>query len=116
MENHFKSKFKIVLVPFPFSENPESVKVRPALCLTEPQGIKKEILIAYITSQIDTENLESDLVIKDYKKHNLKNTSKIKLHKCVSITANLIKQELSIIDSNLQKEVKKKLIHLLELN
>jgi mRNA interferase MazF len=42
---------KIFLVPFPF-DDASATKVRPAVCLTEPLGIYRHIILAFITSQV----------------------------------------------------------------
>ena len=53
-------RYKIVLVPFPFDDL-ESVKVRPAICLTTTIGTYKHVVIAFITSQISKATEISDL-------------------------------------------------------
>ena len=40
---------KIVLVPFPF-DGLSSAKVRPALCLTDPIGPHRHVVLAFITA------------------------------------------------------------------
>jgi len=40
---------KVVLVPFPFDDL-SSNKVRPAVCLTEPLGSHRHVVVAFITS------------------------------------------------------------------
>jgi mRNA interferase MazF len=53
---------KVVLVPFPFDDL-STVKVRPAVCLTDPIGLHRHVILAFITSRIPTDLLESDLVL-----------------------------------------------------
>ncbi len=55
-------KYKIVLVPFPFDDLSDR-KVRPALCLTEPLGFHKHVVLAFITSQTSNALLSSDIII-----------------------------------------------------
>jgi hypothetical protein len=47
---------KIVLVPFPFDDLSGS-KVRPAICLTDPVGQHRHVVLGFITSQIISINL-----------------------------------------------------------
>jgi len=39
---------KVVLVPFPFDDF-SGTKVRPAVCLTEPIGTHRHVILAFIT-------------------------------------------------------------------
>jgi mRNA interferase MazF len=41
---------KVVLVPFPFDDL-SSTKVRPAVCLTNPIGPHRHVIVAFISSQ-----------------------------------------------------------------
>ena len=56
------TKHKVVLVPFPFDDL-SSNKVRPAVCLTDPIGPHRHVILAFITSRVSPEPLASDLVI-----------------------------------------------------
>ena len=56
-------KNTIVLVPFPFDDF-ASVKVRPAICLTNIIGKYNHIVIAFISSRIPKEPLETDMIIR----------------------------------------------------
>ena len=97
-------KNNIVLVPFPFDDF-STLKVRPALCLTNEIGNYNHIIIAFISSKINDELLESDLIIKlkEDLKSGLQVDSVIKLHKLVTIPKILIKRKLSIIsDLNIE--------------
>jgi PemK-like protein. len=56
---------KVVLVPFPFDDL-STTKVRPAVCLTDPTdpiGPHRHVILAFITSRIPTDLLESDMVL-----------------------------------------------------
>lgn len=63
MENLSMVKSSIVLVPFPFDDF-SFTKVRPALCLTSEIGLHDHVIIAFITSKIPNELIDSDFVIK----------------------------------------------------
>ncbi len=56
------TKHKVVLVPFPFDDL-SATKVRPAVCLTEPIGPHRHVILAFITSQVLPDPLATDLVI-----------------------------------------------------
>ena len=56
------TKYKVVLVPFPFDDLTSS-KVRPAVCLSDPIGPYRHVILAFITSRVPDELLASDFVI-----------------------------------------------------
>ena len=56
-------KNTIVLVPFPFDDF-SVTKVRPALCLTNEIGKYNHVIIAFISSKIPDDLIESDNIIK----------------------------------------------------
>src|SRR5215207_9622683 len=56
------TKGKVVLVPFPFDDL-SSTKVRPAVCLTDPLGLHRHVVLAFITSQAPSRLLSSDLLL-----------------------------------------------------
>lgn len=53
---------KLVLVPFPFDDLSDS-KVRPALCLTDPIGPNRHVVLAFLTSRIELRVPPTDLVL-----------------------------------------------------
>jgi mRNA interferase MazF len=110
-------KNSIVLVPFPFDDF-SSTKVRPALCLTSEIGTYNHIIIAFISSRIPDDLIESDFVIKKNTKFwtgtGLTIDSVIRLHKMVTIPKSLIKRKLGVIDKNVQKAIAKKISQLFE--
>jgi mRNA interferase MazF len=87
-------KNSIVLVPFPFDDF-SSTKVRPALCLTSEIGNHKHIIIAFISSKIPDDLIESDYIIRkdsdSWTGSGLAVDSVIRLHKMVTIPGNLVK-------------------------
>jgi len=56
------TKGKIVLVPFPFDDLTAG-KVRPALCLTDPIGPHRHLIVAFISSQMPTSVSATDIVL-----------------------------------------------------
>ena len=53
---------RIVLVSFPF-EDVSAAKVRPALCLTDPIGPRRHVVVAFLTSRVPDDLLDTDLVV-----------------------------------------------------
>ena len=105
-------KGKIVLVSFPFDDFSEE-KIRPVLCLTEFIGPHKHILVAFITSKIKEEILDTDIVInkddKGFKDTGLSTSSRIQLHRLMTISSSAIKRELGCIDEDVKAKVSSKL-------
>jgi len=50
------TKGKVVLIPFPFDDL-TATKVRPAVCLTDPIGFHRHVIVAFISSQISPDSL-----------------------------------------------------------
>ena len=105
-------KNSIVLVPFPFDDFSAS-KVRPDLCLTSEIGEYNHIIIAFITSKIPDDLIESDLIIKKHSRNSsgtgLTVDSVIRLHKIVTIPKSLIKRKLGVINNSVEVEIKRKI-------
>jgi mRNA interferase MazF len=110
-------KNSVVLVPFPFDDFISS-KVRPALCLTSEIGKFEHVIIAFISSRLPEDILESDLVIKKassyWKGSGLSVDSVIRLHKLVTIPKSLIKRKLGTIDKSVEAEVKRRIANLFD--
>jgi mRNA interferase MazF len=106
------TKGKIVLVPFPFDDL-TAEKVRPALCLTDPLGPHRHVIVAFISSQMPTSVSATDIVLdsrqKDFEATGLRVPSVIRLHRMVTLTTALIRRELGELSSNLQRDVDRKL-------
>ena len=88
MESHSMIKNSIVLVPFPFDDFSNS-KVRPALCLTNEVGRYNHVIIAFISSKLLNDIVDTDIIVKkgsdEWKGTGLTVDSVIKLHKIVTI-------------------------------
>ena len=119
MANQSKLKNKIVLVPFPFDDLSSS-KVRPAVCLTEPIGQHKHVVLAFITSRLPEYPESSDLVLhrdeEDFASTGLRVSSAIRLHRLMTITTELVRRELGELSPKQQEEVKQKLHELFDLD
>ncbi len=112
MESLSMVKGKIVLVSFPFDDFSKE-KIRPVLCLTEFIGPHKHILVAFITSKVKDEILETDILItkddKSFKDTGLSVSSKVQLHRIMTISSSAIKRELGNVDKDMQVKVTAKL-------
>jgi mRNA interferase MazF len=106
---------KVVLVPFPFDDL-SSNKVRPAVCLTDAIGAHRHIVVAFITSQIPTPLLDSDIILsasqREFAQTGLRVSSALRLHRLMTITTGVIQRELGEISSDAQRTVREKLSRL----
>jgi mRNA interferase MazF len=88
---------KVVLVPFPFDDLSAS-KVRPAVCLTEPVGPHRHVVLAFVTSQVEPAPLPSDLVLDPrdpgFAQTGLRLPSTLRLHRLMTASTALIRREL----------------------
>ncbi len=87
------------------------------MCLTNEIGSYNHIVIAFISSKISSELLDSDLII--FANQNLETgllvDSVIKLYKIVTIPKSLIKRKLGVLSEINNEIVKQKLIQLFEV-
>ena len=105
-------KGKVVLVPFPFDDL-SSVKVRPAVCLTEAIGAHRHVILAFITSQVLPDMLDSDVLLDinqpDFAATGLRVSSTLRLHRLMTATTRLIQRQLGELSLAKQEEVGSKL-------
>jgi len=96
-------KDKLVLVPFPFHDF-SFVKVRPAICLTDVIGKFEHVVVAFISSNMDSSSEITDVVLDSdddgFEQTGLKVSSVILLHKMVALPVNLIQRELGKLPPN----------------
>ena len=109
---------KVVLLPFPFDDL-SATKVRPAVCLTDPIGHYEHVALAFITSQMPEELLETDVVLSTerpgYVETGLRLPSVLRLHRMMTVSTSLIQRELGVLSSEMQTEVDEKLRRLFTL-
>jgi len=110
---------KVVLVPFPFDDL-TGEKVRPAVCLTNPIGFHRHIVLAFITSRIPNDLLDTDVVLDsshaDFNVTGLHMSSTLRLHRLMTVTTALIKRELGELSPKMRADVVEKLRKLFGLN
>jgi mRNA interferase MazF len=112
-------KFKIVLVPFPFDDLSGS-KVRTCICLTEPIGTYKHVIVAFITTQIAHATEPSDLHLlksdTSFASTGLHASSAIRLHRVATLPMHLFQRQLGVLPIDYQEEFHTKLKDLLKLD
>lgn len=110
---------KVVLVPFPFDDL-SGEKVRPAVCLTEPVGPHRHVVLAFITSKVPNDLLETDVVLDsnhpNFNVTGLRVSSALRLHRLMTVTTALIRRELGELSPEMQAEVVGKLRKLFGFN
>lgn len=108
---------QIVLVPFPFDDFSDS-KVRPALCLTSEIGKFNHVIIAFISSKIPDDLIDSDVIIRKQSAESIGTglavDSVIRLHKIVTIPKSIIKRKLGGISKSVEADISNKLRRLFE--
>lgn len=112
------TKGKVVLVPFPFDDF-SSTKVRPAVCLTNPIGLHRHVVLAFISSQPPADLLETDLLLDatqaDFAITGLRVSSVLRLHRLMTVTTSFLQRELGELSSPIQGEVNNRLRRLFGL-
>ncbi|MEZ4732487.1 MAG: type II toxin-antitoxin system PemK/MazF family toxin [Caldilineaceae bacterium] len=112
------TKFKVVLVPFPFDDL-SSTKVRPAVCLTDSIGFHNHVVLAFITSRVPTPLLATDLVLdqndSSFIATGLRVTSTLQLHRLMTATTSLLVRDLGTLPHSLQLQVQERLRRLFAL-
>lgn len=109
---------KVVLLPFPFDDL-STTKVRPAVCLTGPIGPYEHVILAFITSRMPEELLETDVLLNSerpgYEETGLRSPSVLRLHRLMTVATSLIQRELGALPPETQTEVDEKLCGLFVL-
>jgi mRNA interferase MazF len=113
------TKGKVVLVPFPFDDL-SAAKVRPAVCLTDPVGPHRHVILAFITSRILADLMETDIVLDisqpDFATTGLRVSSTLRLHRLMTASTSLILRELGELSLGIQAQVADKLRKLFGLS
>ena len=103
----------IVLTPFPFTSL-ESKKVRPALIISSPLIDDRTVIVAFISSVINKENiLKVDFLLdktdKNFDKTGLKKTSIFKLGKLATLDKKIIYGRIGHLPEELMNKINEKL-------
>lgn len=112
------TKGRVVLVPFPFDDL-SATKVRPAVCLSDTIGPYRHTVLAFISSKIPTDLLESDVMLDPdqdgFARTGLRVASILRLHRLMTVKSSLIQRELGELSPLIQNEVAGKLRKLFAL-
>ncbi len=110
---------KVVLVPFPFDDL-TGTKVRPAICLTEPIGPHRHIVVAFITSRVQATTLDTDVSVRpqdpDFTQTGLRVPSTICLHRLMTIAGSTVLRELGVLFDSRLAEIRLRLRRLFHLD
>lgn len=100
----------IVLVPFPFTDL-ETHKKRPALVLAviDSKTLPDLLILAMITSQIDGEMIQGDVLFKDWQRCGLIHPSKLRLAKLVSVEEKIVIEKLGVLPRSGMKMVRQEI-------
>jgi mRNA interferase MazF len=113
------TKHKVVLVPFPFDDL-SAAKVRPAVCLTNPIGPYRHIVLAFVTSSVTATSLATDLLLNagdpDFSLTGLRVSSTLQLHRLMTARTSLILRELGELSPRIQAEMEDRLRKLFDLS
>ena len=103
---------RVVLVAFPFDDR-SAVKLRPAICLTEPAGPFAHITLAFVTSRPPAISLPSDLTLAasrdGFAATGLRATSVVRLHRLLTLGADAIERDLGQLSADMQADVDERL-------
>ncbi len=106
------TKGKVVLVRFPFDDL-SAGKVRPAVCLTNPAGAYRHVVLAFITSRAPTDPLSTDVALAPtqpgFRVTGLRIASTLRLHRLMTASTSLIQRQLGKLSRTTQREVAGKL-------
>jgi mRNA interferase MazF len=106
------TKHKVVLVPFPFDDLTGS-KVRPAVCLSDPIGPYRHVILAFITSSVSVTGLTTDLVLDtadpDFAMTGLRVSSTLQLHRMMTAKSSMILRDLGTLSPRMQTKVEDRL-------
>ena len=101
-------KGKVVLVAFPFDDLSSS-KVRPAVCLTEPMGPHRHVVLAFVSSQVAASLLPTDIPLDTdtpgFSSTGLRVASTLSLHRLMTVTTTVIRRELGALPPEIRADV-----------
>jgi mRNA interferase MazF len=112
MANPSMLKNRIVLIPFPFDDL-SATKVRPAVCLTDPIGPHRHVVVAFVSSRVPPVPMPTDFVIdanhSDFAATRLRAASTIQTHRLMTVTTSVIQRMLGVLSAPLAGELEKRL-------
>ena len=98
---------KVVLVPFPFDDL-AATKLRPAVCLTEPIGAIRHVVVAFITSREISDLLPTDIALPlnhpGFRASGRRVNSVLRLHRLITLSTKIIQRQLGRLSPELERE------------
>ena len=111
-------KDKVLLVPFPFDDL-SGDKVHPVVCLSDPIGVHRHVVVAFVTSRVPVPLLATDLVIAPsddgFGVTGLRKVSTLRLHRLMTVATTTVLRELGELPMQMQEQVRNKLALLFDL-
>jgi mRNA interferase MazF len=111
-------RVKVVLVLFPFDDF-SGTKVRPAVCLTGPIGPHRHVILAFISSRVPADLLETDFILDstqaDFAATSLRVSSALRLHRLMTVPIPFLQRDLGELSPRMQDEVSYRLRKLFSL-
>ena len=111
-------KYPIVIVAFPFLENPYVTKTRPAICLQALETRPEIVTLVYITSQKEASN-EKNVCLKksdpNFPRTGLIQESTVNLEKIFTVSVSEIKGVAGVLEGDFVTEFQQKLKQHLQL-
>ena len=105
-------RFRVVLVPFPFDDL-SGQKVRPAVCLTNPVGTHRHVVLAFITSTVPPLPEPTDILLTpgtpDFTATGLRVRSTLRLHRMVTVSTAIIQRQMGTLTPRVQALVQQHL-------
>jgi hypothetical protein len=110
--------YELVSVRFPFADTANKGKPRPGFVISLPLGIHQQVIVAYVTTQLD-EQLETDILLDPaesyFSKTGLLHKSLVKLHRLGSFQPIALKEGQGSLPDELIPQLKKKLMKVFQL-
>ena len=104
--------YQIVKFVFPFADDFDKGKSRPSLVISPSFGKHKQLIIAYITTNVINQ-LDTDIYLDSsqpyFGKTGLHVTSLLKLHRLITVTPDQIGQAIGMLPPSLIPQVREKL-------
>ncbi len=99
-------------MPFPFDDL-SAAKLRPAVCLTEPVGPHRHMILAFISNSKPEPLIDSDMELDqgdtDFPQTGLKVSSVLMLLRLMTVSQSLIRRELGVLPTRWQNQAQEKL-------
>ncbi len=110
--------YQIVKFLFPFTEDFNKGKPRPSLVVSFAFGKHKQIILAYLTADLNDElptDIKLDVKMPNFKKTGLRSTSLIKPHRLITTTSSRLGEVIGDLPDELIPELKQKLKKVFQL-